>query len=110
MSDSDNVERRTNPRVSFEDDHSVSIFTEMATPVDLSTTGVMLEVSRPLRGVVARLRLDLGVDRQFNVEGRVVRHFVNRFELCEDGTTIVKYRVAIEFIDLDERASEIIQS
>ena len=94
MSDFDQIERRKNPRVSLEDEHSVSVF------ADLSRTGVMLEVSRPLHGEVARLKLDLGQDRVLDVKGRVVRHYVHGFEVCDDGRTIVKYRVAIDPSDL----------
>jgi len=100
MSDFDQIERRKNPRVSLEDEHSVSVFAEPAKAIDLSRTGVMLEVSRPLHGEVARLKLDLGPDRVLDVKGRVVRHYVHGFEVCDDGRTIVKYRVAIDPSDL----------
>lgn len=105
-----NQERRKHPRVFFEDTHSVNILAEPTTPIDLSATGVLLEVSRPLSGAVNHLRLDLGPGREIDLQGRVIRCVVHHFEQCEDGKTILKYRVAIEFVNLEEDVRQILQS
>ena len=105
-----NDERRKQPRVCFDDGHSLDIFTEAATPIDISASGVMLEVSRPLRGLVKGLRLDLGSGGKFDLQGRITRHYVHRFEASDDGRTIVKYRVAIEFVNVEEEVAEVLRS
>ena len=104
-------ERRQYPRVAFEGDLPAKIFAQAAILIDLSPTGVLLEVPKPLTAnSVNTMKIDLGPERQLVLTGRVVRNFVHRFVKGEDGTTMVKYRVAIEFLNLKENEQEALQT
>ena len=101
MRNSENEERREHPRVCVEDTHSASVLGEAATPIDISATGILLEVSRALSGFVNRLKLDLGLGQELLLQGKVARCYVHRFEPSEDDRLIIKYGVAIEFMNLN---------
>ena len=78
-------ERRQYPRVAFEGDLPAKIFSQAAILIDLSPTGVLLEVPKPLAAnSVNTMKIDLGPERQLVLTGRVVRNFVHRFEKGED--------------------------
>ena len=100
-------ERRKYPRVAFEGELPARIVSQAAALVDLSPTGVLLEVSKPLAAhSINTMKIDLGPERQLVLTGRVVRNFVHRFEKDDAGVTVVKYRVAIAFLNLEENDQE----
>ncbi|MFQ5792837.1 MAG: PilZ domain-containing protein, partial [Acidobacteriota bacterium] len=103
-------ERRKYPRVAFEGEIAAKIHSVSASPIDLSATGVLLEVTRPLTAnAVYTLRLDLSPREQLVLKGRVVRNYVHEFDRSGKGDTLVRYRVAIEFETLAHREQAVIQ-
>lgn len=87
------------------------IHTVAAAPVlDLSENGALLEVPCSLRpGTLYALRLLLGPGRQLGLRCRVVRSYIHGFEPKTGGESMVKYRAAVEFVDLQETERTVIQ-
>jgi c-di-GMP-binding flagellar brake protein YcgR len=104
-------ERRKYPRVSFQDEFPAKVFSKGFAPVDISATGMLLESPRPLAAkAVKTLRIELGPKRQLLITGRVVRNYVHSFEKAASEMTVVKYRVAIEFIFSEEKEQKELQA
>jgi c-di-GMP-binding flagellar brake protein YcgR len=100
---SSDEERRKYPRVSFQGGFPAKVFSKGISPIDISATGMLLESPRPLAAkAVKTLRIELGPKRQLLIKGRVVRNYVHSFEKADTEMTVVKYRVAIEFIFSEE--------
>jgi c-di-GMP-binding flagellar brake protein YcgR len=69
-----------------------------------------MESPRPLTAtMVTTIRLELGPNRQILVEGRVVRNYVHRLDKFTDGFSVLKYRIAMEFISLSDIEREQLQ-
>jgi c-di-GMP-binding flagellar brake protein YcgR len=109
--DSTDQERRKYPRVSFEGgDIPAKLFARGTVPIDLSATGILVESPRPLSAQTSTtIRLELGPDRHLLVEGRVVRNYVHRLDKYTDGSSTLKYRVAMEFPSLGEKQRDELQ-
>ena len=93
-------ERRAHPRVSLKDQDAPSRVVA-STVVDLSLSGALLEVGATLPArsrYTVRLEQDGG--RPIELAGEVVRSYVHGFEKDEKGLPSVKYRAAIQFVDL----------
>ncbi len=104
-------ERRKYPRVSFQGGFPAKVFSKGISPIDISATGMLLESPRPLAAkAVKTLRIELGPKRQLLIKGRVVRNYVHSFEKADSEMTVVKYRVAIEFIFPEESEQKELQS
>lgn len=105
MNDSTDHERRKYPRVSFEGgDIPAKLFARGTVPIDLSTTGILVESPRPLTAKASTtIRLELSPDRHLLVKGHVVRNYVHRLDKYTDGSSILKYRVAMEFASLSDK-------
>jgi hypothetical protein len=93
-------ERRAHPRVSLKEGKSPARVVA-STVVDLSLSGALLEVGSTLptkSRYTVRLEQDGG--QPLELAGEVVRSYVHGFDKDEKGLPAVKYRAAIQFIDL----------
>lgn len=93
-------ERRAHPRVSLRDRQTPPRVVA-STIVDLSLSGALLEVGSALptkSRYTVRLEQDGG--RPLELSGEVVRSYVHGFEKDEKGLPAVKYRAAIQFVDV----------
>jgi hypothetical protein len=69
--------------------------------VNLSMAGALVEVPCTLRvGAAYTMRLAIGPDKFVDVKGKVVRSYVHGFDKNEKGETVIKYRAAVQFLDL----------
>jgi PilZ domain len=95
-------DRRKRPRVSLNGEIQGRIHTVAAAPVlNLSEDGALLEVACSLRvGTFYMLRLQLARDAELLVRSRIVRSAVHGFEIKAGGESLVKYRTAVEFVDI----------
>lgn len=101
----DGKNRRVRPRVALNGEVQGKIHTTAVAPViDLSETGALVEVRSVLRpGAVHTLRLPLASGGDLVLRARVVRSFIHGFERTGAADeTPVRYRAALEFIDLTE--------
>ena len=107
----DQPNRRRSPRVAVTGDVVGRIHTVTAAPIlDLSATGALLEVSCALRpGSIYALRVQLSSDHHLNVRSRVVRSFIHGFEPSVGGEAMVKYRAAVEFVEISEAERAILK-
>lgn len=102
-------ERRTHPRVSLKERKSPSRVLA-STIVDLSLSGALLEVGSTLPAKsLYTVRLEQADGRPLELEGEVVRSYVHGFEKDEKGLPAVKYRAAIQFIDVDPETKDELQ-
>ncbi len=93
-------ERRGHPRVSLKE-HEAPSRVVSSTVVDLSLSGALLEVGATLptkSRYTVRLEQDGG--QPLELAGEVIRSYVHGFEKDEMGLPSVKYRAAIQFVDL----------
>jgi hypothetical protein len=99
-------ERRAHPRVSLKEPTSPSRIVA-STIVDLSLSGALLEVGSALPAKSRyRVRLEKEDGRPLELEGEVVRSYVHGFEKDEKGLPAVKYRAAIQFVDVDPETQD----
>jgi hypothetical protein len=99
-------ERRTHPRVSLKDRKSPSKVVA-STVVDLSLSGALLEVASTLPAKSRyTVRLEGSNGRPLELSGEVVRSYVHGFDKDEKGVPAVKYRAAIQFLDLDPKTKD----
>ncbi len=94
-------ERRAHPRVSLKGWEKPSRVVA-STIVDLSLSGALLEVGSTLPAksrYTVRLEQDGG--RPLELTGEVVRSYVHGFGKDEQGLPAVKYRAAIQFVEVD---------
>jgi hypothetical protein len=99
-------DRRVRARVALNGEVLGKIHTTAVAPViDLSEAGALVEVRSVLRpGAVHTLRLPLAAGGELNLRARVVRSFIHGFERTgAPDETPVRYRAALEFIDLTEQ-------
>ncbi len=92
-------ERRAHPRVSLKGEAPARVVAGIV--VDLSLSGALLEVGATLptkSRYTVRLEQDGGLPLE--LAGEVVRSYVHGFEKDEKGLPAVKYRAAIQFLDL----------
>ncbi len=93
-------ERRAHPRVSLKERESPSRVLA-STVVDLSISGALLEVGETLPTKTRyTVRLEQADRPPLELAGEVVRSYVHGFEKDENGLPAVKYRAAIQFVDL----------
>jgi PilZ domain-containing protein len=87
------------------------IYTEHAAPiVDLSEGGALLEVPCALRpGSVYSVRLSLGPDTVLTLKASVVRSHVHRVVSVGEGETRIRYRVALQFVELRAPDQELLR-
>jgi hypothetical protein len=99
-------ERRAHPRVSLKERESPARVVA-STIVDLSLSGALLEVGSTLppksRYTVQLERAEGG---PIELSGEVVRSYVHGFEKDEKGLPAVKYRAAIQFVDVDPETKD----
>jgi hypothetical protein len=98
-------DRRIRARVALNGEVQGKIHTTAVAPViDLSEMGALVEVRSVLRpGAVHTLRLPLASGGELILRARVVRSFIHGFERSGAADeTPVRYRAALEFIDLSE--------
>lgn len=99
-------ERRAHPRVSLKERESPSRVVA-STIVDLSLSGALLEVgSTLLANSRYTVRLERPDGRPLELAGVVVRSYVHGFEKDEKGLPAVKYRAAIQFVDVDPETKD----
>lgn len=112
MAEEDGRERRKRPRVSVHGEVQGRIHTSSSAPIlDLSETGALLEVSSVLRpGSIYALRLPIGPEGVLNLRSRVVRSYVHGFQPQKGGETLVRYRAAVEFIDVSSQDRALLRS
>ena len=99
-------DRRVRARVALNGEVLGKIHTTALAPViDLSETGALVEVRSVLRpGAVHSLRLPLPSGGELTLRGRVVRSFIHGFERTGAAAeTPVRYRAALEFLDLSDQ-------
>ena len=71
--------------------------------INLSVTGALVEVPCTLQiGAAYTMRLAIGQDKFIDVKGKVVRSYVHGFDKNEKGETVIKYRAAVQFLDLQD--------
>ena len=99
-------ERRAHPRVSLKDHESPSRVVA-STIVDLSISGALLEVGATLTPKSRyTVRLEHADGPPLELAGEVVRSYVHGFEKDEKGLPAVKYRAAIQFVDVDPETKD----
>jgi len=99
-------ERRGHPRVSLKDRESPSRVVA-STIVDLSISGALLEVGSTLQTKSRYIvRLEQAGGQPLELAGEVVRSYVHGFDKDEKGLPAVKYRVAIQFVDLTPETTD----
>jgi hypothetical protein len=99
-------ERRGHPRVSLKDRENPSRVVA-STIVDLSLSGALLEVGATLETKSRyTVRLEKPDGRPLELAGEVVRSYVHGFEKDEKGLPAVKYRAAIQFVDVDPQTED----
>jgi hypothetical protein len=98
------AERRRHPRVPVHGEVMGSIHTVASAPfVDLSETGALLEVDCALKpGSFYKLKFSVPGTGDLLIKTRVMRSFVQGFESGADGETVLRYRTAVEFVELLE--------
>jgi hypothetical protein len=93
-------ERRGHPRVSLKERERPSRVVA-STIVDLSLSGALLEVGATLQTKsLYTVRLEQEGGEPIELAGEVVRSYVHGFDKDEKGLPSVKYRAAIQFVDL----------
>ena len=104
-------DRRKRPRVSLNGEVQGRIHTVASAPVlNLSEDGAMLEVACSLRvGTFYMLRLQLKRGAELLLRSRIVRSAVHGFEIKAGGESLVKYRTAVEFVDLTDPQRKALQ-
>src|SRR5262249_2051826 len=92
------------PRVSLNGEVQGRIHTVASAPVlNLSYDGALLEVACSLRvGTFYVLRLVLANGDELLLKSRIVRSAVHGFEIKSGGASLVKYRTAVEFVELTD--------
>ena len=99
-------ERRAHPRVSLKERESPSRVVA-STIVDLSLSGALLEVGSTLQTKSRyTVRLERPDGQPLELAGEVVRSYVHGFDKDEKGLPAVKYRVAIQFVDLTPETTD----
>ena len=99
-------ERRAHPRVSLKDRES-PYRVVASTIVDLSLSGALLEVGSTLPAKTRyTVRLEKRDGRLLELSGEVVRSYVHGFDKDEKGLPTVKYRAAIQFLDVDPETKD----
>jgi PilZ domain len=99
-------ERRAHPRVSLKERESPSRVVA-STIVDLSLSGALLEVAATLPTKSRyTVRLERADGEPLELAGEVVRSYVHGFEKDEKGLPAVKYRAAIQFLDVDPETKD----
>ncbi len=99
-------ERRAHPRVSLKESESPSRVVA-STIVDLSLSGALLEVGSTLPPRTRyTVRLERAEGGPLELSGEVVRSYVHGFEKDEKGLPAVKYRAAIQFVDVDPETKD----
>ncbi|MGH9319783.1 MAG: PilZ domain-containing protein [Vicinamibacteria bacterium] len=94
-------ERRSHPRILLSDKTRGSGAFVETSIVDLSQSGALLEVPSALPAKSRYLvRLVLEDGRRLELSGEVVRSYVHGFDKAPQGVPTVKYRAAIQFVDL----------
>jgi hypothetical protein len=94
-------ERRAHPRVSLSDRKNPSRVLA-STIVDLSLSGALLEVGATLTPKSRyTVRLEKPDGPPLELSGEVVRSYVHGFDKDAKGLPAVKYRAAIQFVDVD---------
>jgi hypothetical protein len=103
MSERRGEERRRRARVSLSGEVQGRIHTVQAAPIlDISETGALIEVPCSLRpGNVYLLHLQLG-DATLVLHSRVARCYVHGIERRGEGETRVRYRTAVQFMNLGD--------
>jgi hypothetical protein len=101
---SDGRERRRRARVEVAGEVQGRIHTAQSAPViDLSETGALLEVPCSLKPLtVYILRLPVG-EEELGLKARVVRCSVHGFGKAPNGESVMRYRAAVEFIDMSDK-------
>ncbi len=100
----DGKDRRSYQRVVLHGEVQGRIHTVAKAPViDLSLAGALLELECTLRvGAIYSLRLTVGSSQNLQVKGKVSRSYVHGFDKNERDETVIKYRSAVEFVELTE--------
>jgi hypothetical protein len=99
-------ERRAHPRVSLKERESPARVVA-STIVDLSLSGALLEVGSTLPPKSRyTVRLERAEGQPLELSGEVVRSYVHGFEKDEKGLPAVKYRAAIQFVDVDPETKD----
>jgi hypothetical protein len=99
-------ERRAHPRVSLKERESPARIVA-STIVDLSLSGALLEVGSTLTPKSRyTVRLERSEGGPLELAGEVVRSYVHGFEKDEKGLPAVKYRAAIQFVDVDPETAD----
>ena len=104
-------ERRKQLRVPAKGGVRGKIHTAASVPVlDLSMSGALLEVPCTLKvGEIYTLRLAIRPD-VLAIKSKVVRSYVHGFDKNERGEMVIKYRAAIQFLDLSDKYQTLIGS
>ncbi len=102
-------ERRKQLRVPAKGGVRGKIHTAASVPVlDLSISGALLEVPCTLKvGEIYTLRLAIRSD-VLAIKSKVVRSYVHGFDKNERGEMVIKYRAAIQFLDLSDQNQTLI--
>jgi hypothetical protein len=100
----DGEERRKHPRVALKGEVQGRIHTVASAPVvDLSLSGALLELDCTLRiGAKYSLRLTVNGSQILQLKGKITRSYVHGFDRNEKGETVIKYRSAVEFLELED--------
>lgn len=104
-------ERRRQLRVPAKGSVRGKIHTAASVPVlDLSMSGALLEVPCTLKvGEIYKLRLAIR-SNVLAIKSKVVRSYVHGFDKNQSGEMVIKYRAAIQFLDLSDENETLIGS
>lgn len=97
-------ERRSHPRIAIEGAIEGALDSVIEAPiVDLSMSGALVDVSSGLpSGGRCALRIPTERNETLEIPARVVRSYVHGFHKGKDGQPSVRYRAAIQFLELSE--------
>ncbi len=97
----DGKERRKHPRVDLTDVDGKLHTLADAPIMDVSSVGALLELTCALpRGARYSLKFEMDSGSSLEIIGEVQRSYVHGFDKRDKGGINVRYRAAIEFVDL----------
>ena len=105
-------ERRRHPRIAIAGAVEGALDSVLEAPiVDLSISGALVDVSSGLpSGGRCVLKLSTDEGETLEIPAQVVRSYVHGFHKGKDGQPSVRYRAAIQFVDLSARQKEELDS